>query len=236
MEGKKEYIRAVYEVVQELMRQLLINNGNGFDYVPQSSRGVAQYADINEQLKILSALEKHGVIELRSPRDWAQWSGEADYTTYEVVATRKKLEKYASKLRKLLQPINESSESSNGRIPCVLRLHDIELLLKVNGYDEQVIARLHDGRDPHILFTAMSNVSPGTTLQHLEIFPSGKHIDLWQVLARSNLGHLRPFFKWSKGKITNNWQTELSKAQVIEIISKINEKNRKNFVEIEKSL
>ena len=129
MEGKKEYIRAVYEVVQELMRQLLINNGNGFDYVPQSSRGVAQYADINEQLKILSALEKHGVIELRSPRDWAQWSGEADYTTYEVVATRKKLEKYASKLRKLLQPINESSESSNGRIPCVLRLHDIELHL-----------------------------------------------------------------------------------------------------------
>lgn len=126
-------------------------------------------------------------------------------------------------------PVNTES------IRCRLRLKDVQLLLKIGDADELQIAALHEDRDPHTLFKKLLN-NPSISFSRYEIFENGSVDNLWQLISKSNLAYLSPFFERSRGKILIHNQIDLDPNQVISIISKINEKYRKNFDDVLKSL
>lgn len=129
----------------------------------------------------------------------------------------------------------KSTSPNQGLATCRLRLKDVQLLLKIGDSDELQIANLHEGRDPHNLFKTLLN-SPNTSFGRLELFEGGSVSDLWQVVSKSNLAYLKPFFEYRKDRMLIHNQIDLEPSQVISIISKINEKYRKNFDTVLKSL
>lgn len=186
-----------------------------------------------EQLKLLLKLAEQGAIRIEylPQEDEMLLEVGIPSTSFRFEIIEPQFAELATQCR---QNENSSSEDQIA-IACRLRLKDVQLLLKIGDSEELQIAGLHEGRDPYTLFKKLLN-SPDISFGRLEIFESGSVKDLWQVVSKSNLAYLKPFFEYSKDRMLVHNQIDLEPNQVILIISKINEKYRKNFDDVLKSL
>lgn len=229
MESEQEYTRAVYEVVLELMRQLLIHDEGNFDYAAQDKKKVAQYADPKEQLKILSSLEKLGVIELRSPRDFYYYEGFAEYDSYEVITTREKLHKYATTLSKKLSLDRVAASMPSQEYDCYLRLDEEELKLKlrIGNYNEYALIKFQPISLIYKIFKQLSKVPPGTSVGLKDIDHKTNEKDVWQVITKGRLDYLEPFFKRTEKKVALKPSVLLSGSEIAKLVPQNNAKYRK---------
>ena len=240
MNGEALFNQEMFEVIQEVSRQLLVNGGSPFNYRTPSRSHIALIATSQEHIKILGILHDNGVIKLNHYLAHTPFSiGETDQKTieammmdvYEVATTREKLDKYAETLD---VSDNSSQSEPEQKIICTLRLDDLDLKMKIGNYEERQVGRLHQDRSLYKLMIALSNRPTGTDVNRTDVLPNMKVPNLWQIFVRSNYGYLKPFFKYSKDRISFQSNVELSKLTVVSIISKINEKYRNNFVDIVK--
>lgn len=111
---------------------------------------------------------------------------------------------------------------------CFLRLHDVELRLKVGENRELPIARLHEDSEPYKLFVKLFNAPAGTRFNSAEIFPLRPHRNLKQLLAKGGYGYLEPFFEaLPVSQIAIKPEVILTKSEITSILTSINEKYRK---------
>ena len=202
----------------------------GLFYRPKERRTLLQRTgtglDYDEQLKLFLKLAELGVIEI-------EHLPQTDEILLEVgiPSTSFKFEIIEPQFTQLYEDYSKretKSPSTSEVVACRLRLKDVQLLLKIGDFEEVLISNLHEDRDPHTLFKKLLN-NPDTGFGRLEIFEDGSVDNLWQVVSKSNLAYLSPFFEHSKNRILIHSQIDLEPEQVISMISKINEKYRKNF-------
>lgn len=209
----------------------------GLLYKPKERRTLLQRTgidlDYDEQLKLFLKLAELGVIKIEHLPQTDEMLLEVGIPStsfkFEII------EPQFTQLHEDYDRMEAKPFSSSDLIACRLRLKDVQLLLKIDGFEEMLIANLHEDRDPHTLFKKLLN-SPDTHFGRLEIFESGSVDNLWQIVSKSNLAYLSPFFERSKDRMLIHSQVSLEPGQVISIISKINEKYRKNFDTVLKSL
>lgn len=243
MSGETSFNRDMYEVVQEIIRQLLVNDSKPFDYqASYGLRSAVPYVSTEEQQKLLGILHNKGIIRLNhyrvhNPGTEAMVIMEEEPAeieammshVYEITTSKAKLEQYASSLN-----VTDTAENSTQSYTCTLRLHDRDMMLKIGEYPEKQIGRLQEDRPLHKLMAALSSRSPGVEVRSADVLPN---IDnLWQLFGKSNYSYLAPFFKTSNKRITFYPTIELSRDEVVTMISKVTEKYRKNFDGLANSL
>ncbi|HEY1644870.1 MAG TPA: hypothetical protein VGF75_00605 [Candidatus Saccharimonadales bacterium] len=246
MNGEARFNQDMYEVVQEITRQLLVSDGKTFEYrTSYGLRSSVLNVSSEEQVKLLNILNDKGVIRLNHYRihnpgtevmtetllgDQAEI--EAMMTqVYEITASKEKLDAFAEEL---IPSIGQ--HGLGDKIMCALRLDDLDFKLTVGDYGEQRIGRLHQDRSLYKVMSALSTRPSGTDVNRIEVFPNSKGSNLWQIFVKSKYGYLTPFFKHSRDRISFQPNVELPKAMVLTMVSKINEKYRNNFDDIVKDL
>ncbi|MDQ5969750.1 MAG: hypothetical protein QG593_267 [Patescibacteria group bacterium] len=212
-------------------------NDRGLLYRPKERRTLLQRTgidlDYDEQLRLFLKLAELGVIKI-------EHLPQTDEILLEVgiPSTSFKFEIIEPQFTQLSEDyskLDAKPHSGSELITCRLRLKDVQLLLKIGECDEMQIASLHEDRDPHNLFKKLLN-SPDTSFGRLEIFENGSVENLWQIVSKSHLAYLSPFFERSKDRMLIHAQVDLDSAHIISILSNINEKYRKNFGAILASL
>lgn len=182
--------------------------------------------DYGQQLKLFLKLAELGVIEIEHLPQKDEMLEEVGIPStsfkFEII------EPHFTQLSENYNKLQTKTASGQRLTTCRLRLKDVQLLLKIGGYKEMQIASLHVDRDPHTLFKKLLN-NPDTSFGKLEIFEGGSVENLWQVVSKSNLAYLSPFFERSKDRMLIHAHVDLQPDQVVAMISKINEKYRKNF-------
>lgn len=209
----------------------------GLFYKPKERHTFMQRSGVDlgydQQLKLFLKLAELGVIEIEHlPQRDEMLEGVGIPSTsfrFEII------EPQFTQLSEDYSKLEAKFPSSSVLTICRLRLKDVQLLLKIGECDEMQIASLHEDRDPHTLFKKLLN-SPDTSFGRLEIFENGSVEHLWQIVSKSHLAYLSPFFERSKDRMLIHAQVGLDSDQIISLISKINEKYRKNFDAILASL
>lgn len=209
----------------------------GLFYKPKDRHAFMQRGGVDlgydQQLKLFLKLAELGVIEIEHLPQKDEMLEEVGIPStsfrFEII------EPQFTQLSEDYSKLEAKSPSSSGLTTCRLRLKDVQLLLKIGGCDEMQIVSLHEDRVPHRLFKKLLN-NPDTHFRRLEIFEGGSVENLWQVVSKSNLAYLSPFFERRKDGLLIHSQVDLGSGQIISIISKINEKYRKNFDAILSSL
>ncbi|HUD05448.1 MAG TPA: hypothetical protein VMR18_00795 [Candidatus Saccharimonadales bacterium] len=237
MQGEQAYNRAVYEVVQEIIRQLLLHDGADFDYKFQSENlGITSL----EQLKILRLLSNKKIINFKQHvrQKGGDWSDDdiraIYYDRFEIVTTKEKLDQYAASLNTSNTEVPRMSANTDKTIMCTLQMKDRDMVLKVGEYPEQKIGKMLEGRPLYRLMAALSGKPPGVFVTSADVLPNVD--DLWQLFAKSNYSYLAPFFQHSKKRIAFFPTIELSIDQVLSILSKVTDKYRQNVAGIAKNL
>ena len=237
MEGEKEYTRAIYEVVQEIIRQLLQHDGKPFTYSFQPKLEISKL----EQSYMIRALARNGVIKFKRHMvsDIFMHNEGIEEKIYNrrrfvITASKEKLEQYARGLKVSDEGISRTIEQVDQAIMCTLRMNDRDMMLKVGDYPEQKIGQLLEGRPLYRLMAALQGKPPGVVVTSAEVLPN---IDnLWQLFAKSKYSYLAPFFQHSNRRIAFYPTVELSRNQVLSILSKVTDKYRQNADSIAKSL
>jgi hypothetical protein len=247
MSGEATFNRNMYEVVQEIIRQLLVNDSEPFEYkTTYGLRSSVVNVSREEQLKLLSILNDKGVIRLNHYRVHnpgtevmmeTQLGDEAEIEAmmsqvYEITASKAELDQYAASLS--VPGKEQETIAGIQMITCTLRLHDRDMMLKIGEYPEKQIGRLQEDRPLHKLMIALSSRSPGVDVRSADVLPNADN--LWQLFGKSNFSYLAPFFKHTNRRIAFYPTVELSKNQVISLISKVTEKYRKNLDSITDNL
>lgn len=227
MDGKKLFNRAVYEVIQELFVQQSISHKKPFDYSPQFRGNVAEYADPSEQIDILYLLQDKNILKLRSVE-----RGDPPLPYLQVTTSPKSLHDFMKQLEAGAVIDKNSDVKSGERIECSIRLDDLNIMLKIGDFSEKSVGRLHEGRAPHALMVALQHAPKGAVLHHARIFESASYKNLWQIMTKSSYGYLSPFFiRPSAGEIGLKENVRLSRKELANLVSKINEIYRNNFVD-----
>lgn len=239
MEGEKEYTRAMYELVQELIRQLLQHDGEPFTYAFQPKLEITKL----EQLYIIRALARKGVIKFkeRMVSDIFMHNEGIEAKIYNrrrfvITASKDKLEQYAISLG--IDHKAKEVHTPQKKINCRLLFNDNdrEFKLKIGDFTEQLIGKLNDGSTVYELTAALFRNPAGVYVNRLDVVANYKSRNLWQAYTRNGYSYLKPFFSSADNRIAKRDEVELTVEQVLSMIPKIAEKYRNNFDFIEKDL
>ena len=238
MQGEQAYNRDIYEVVQELIRQLLHHDGEPFTYTFQPDLKITK----REQLYIFRTLAKKDVIKFEQhmvPSIFMHNEG-IEVNIYNrrrfvITTSKEKLELYSASLG--VDHNAKEAHMSQKKIKCKLLLDGSrDLKLKVGDYTEQPIGKLNEGSTVYDLTTALSRTSAGSFVNRLDIVPNYKSRNLWQAYTRNGYSYLKPFFSSADNRIAMRDEVELTAEQILSMIPKIAEKYRNNFGLIEQDL
>lgn len=131
---------------------------------------------------------------------------------------------YESVLHDLRSKVEPSKD--NGLVECVLRLEDVNLILKVGNNEEYVIAKV---REDTTLFKLLAKVTgyPNFLVKNTDVYDSGAYKNLWSIISNARLAYLKPFFDTRTRGIIFKPIINVSKSKAEEIESGVSAKFRK---------
>lgn len=237
MTGEESFSQEAHDLVQEVIRQLLLHDGEPFTYRFQPKLEITKA----EQLYILKSLARKGVIKFKEymvPDAFKHNEGiEAQIYNgrrFVITASKEKLEQYGANLG-----VNHNAKETRmpeKKIKCRLRLDGRDFKLKIGDYPEQLIGRLNEGSTVYDLTLALSRSPSGSYVNRLDVVPTYRNRNLWQAYTRNGYSYLKPFFSSADNRIAMQEEVELTAEEIFSMLPKIAEKYRNNFDSIEQDL
>lgn len=213
---------AIDIVIRELDFQSK-TKGDGFLY-EFDNRIASKHLTKDEQLNILRTLEDKGLIELQAEgasRGAVEGLGEENEHWVDL---------YIIKSVKVAIPGNATDNRLNDNSHSVrLGFRDGSLTLSIDGGEYKTIAIMTDDKKPFLVLDAVFKNSIGFRVPSADIL--GSKENLKQILTKSKYDYLMPFFEQEAFpyKIARVEELKMTKNELKNLLSKLNEKYRKNF-------
>lgn len=187
-----------------------------------------------EQLYILRALAKKGVIKLKQyvvPDAFMHNDGIESQiyngNRFVITASKEKLEQYSA------SPAADHDAKEDvkpkKKIRCKLLLNGRDFMLKIGDYPEQQIGKLNEGSTVYDLTLALFRSPSGSFVSRIDVVPTYRNHNLWQAYTRNGYSYLKPFFSSGDNRIAMWEEVELTAKEILLMLPKIAEKYRNNF-------